>query len=107
MSRLVFQSQQATDLIIAGEFKDKMPQCIAQILDLSYPPIEPLAYTKREFQAIKQRTLPERFQLRLVNHGDILLQHGIDRRIFMLPVFFTVLNLSVNGMNNKARTDTL
>jgi len=43
------------DLIIVGEFEDKMPQRINKIFNLTSLPIEPLVYTEAEFEQMKER----------------------------------------------------
>jgi len=43
------------DLIIVGEFEDKMPQRINKIFNLTSLPIEPLVYTQAEFEQMKER----------------------------------------------------
>lgn len=42
------------DLIIVGDFKERFFQRIASILALTSLPIEPLVYTKEEFEEMKQ-----------------------------------------------------
>lgn len=42
------------DLIIVGDFKERFFQRIASVLDLTALPIEPLVYTKEEFEEMKQ-----------------------------------------------------
>jgi len=42
------------DLIIVGDFKERFFQRIASILNLTSLPIEPLVYTKEEFEEMKQ-----------------------------------------------------
>jgi predicted nucleotidyltransferase len=43
------------DLIIVGDFKERFFRRIANVLGLTSLPIEPLVYTKEEFEAMKQR----------------------------------------------------
>lgn len=43
------------DLIIVGEFENKMPQRINKIFNLTSLPIEPLVYTEAEFEQMKER----------------------------------------------------
>ena len=43
------------DLIIVGDFKERFFQRIANVLGITSLPIEPLVYTKEEFEAMKQR----------------------------------------------------
>lgn len=43
------------DLIIVGDFKDRFFRRIANVLDLTSLPIEPLVYTKEEFESMKHR----------------------------------------------------
>jgi predicted nucleotidyltransferase len=43
------------DLIIVGDFRERFFQRIANVLGLTSLPIEPLVYTKEEFEAMKQR----------------------------------------------------
>lgn len=38
------------DLVIVGDFKERFPYRIGKILELTHLPIEPLVYTKEEFQ---------------------------------------------------------
>ena len=38
------------DLLIIGNFKEKMPERISEILKLTDLPVEPLCYTKEEFE---------------------------------------------------------
>lgn len=42
------------DLIIVGEFKERFFQRIAHVLALTSLPIEPLVYTKEEFEEMKE-----------------------------------------------------
>ena len=42
------------DLIIVGDFKERFFRRIASVLGLTSLPIEPLVYTKEEFEAMKQ-----------------------------------------------------
>jgi predicted nucleotidyltransferase len=42
------------DLIIVGDFKERFFRRIANVLGLTSLPIEPLVYTKEEFEAMKQ-----------------------------------------------------
>lgn len=42
------------DLIIVGDFKERFFQRIANILALTSLPVEPLVYTKEEFEEMKQ-----------------------------------------------------
>jgi hypothetical protein len=42
------------DLIVVGEFKERFFQRIANILALTSLPIEPLVYTKEEFEEMKE-----------------------------------------------------
>lgn len=44
------------DLLIIGEFKGKMPERIMEIIKYTDLPIEPLCYTKKEFE--KMRNTP-------------------------------------------------
>ena len=41
------------DLLIIGNFKGKMPERISEILKLTDLPVEPLCYTKEEFERKK------------------------------------------------------
>ena len=43
------------DLIIVRDFKERFFQRIANVLGITSLPIEPLVYTKEEFEAMKQR----------------------------------------------------
>jgi predicted nucleotidyltransferase len=43
------------DLIIVGDFKERFFQRIVNVLGITSLPIEPLVYTKEEFEAMKQR----------------------------------------------------
>ena len=42
------------DVIIVGDFKERFFQRIANILALTSLPVEPLVYTKEEFEEMKQ-----------------------------------------------------
>ncbi len=42
------------DLIIVGDFKGRFFQRIANVLNLTSLPIEPLVYTKEEFEEMRQ-----------------------------------------------------
>lgn len=42
------------DLIIVGDFKERFFQRISSMLNLTSLPIEPLVYTKEEFEQMKQ-----------------------------------------------------
>ena len=42
------------DLIIVGDFKERFFQRIANILSLTSLPIEPLVYTREEFEEMKE-----------------------------------------------------
>lgn len=42
------------DLIVVGDFKGRFFQRIANVLDLTSLPIEPLVYTYEEFEEMKQ-----------------------------------------------------
>jgi predicted nucleotidyltransferase len=41
------------DLILIGDFEGKMPKRIDKILQLTDLPVEPLCYTKEEFERLK------------------------------------------------------
>lgn len=44
------------DLLIVGKFKEKrMPERIKKILDITSLPIEPLIYSEKEFEQMKNR----------------------------------------------------
>ena len=45
------------DLIIVGDFKERFFERIGKILDLTDLPIEPLVYTRDEFDAMKRDNL--------------------------------------------------
>ena len=42
------------DMIIVGDFKGRFFQRIASVLDLTTLPIEPLVYTKEEFEEMRE-----------------------------------------------------
>ena len=44
------------DLIIVGDFKGRFFQRIASVLNLTSLPIEPLVYTKEEFEEMKHQS---------------------------------------------------
>jgi predicted nucleotidyltransferase len=46
------------DLIIVGDFKERFHERIGRILALTDLPIEPLVYTRQEFEAMKQEGNP-------------------------------------------------
>lgn len=49
-----FTERSDIDLIIVGDFKGKMPERISEILKMTDLPIEPLCYTKEEFEKLKE-----------------------------------------------------
>lgn len=46
------------DLLIIGDFKERFFDRIGRILDLTDLPIEPLVYTKKEFEELKRSGNP-------------------------------------------------
>ena len=46
------------DLVIVGDFRERFLDRIGRILDLTDLPIEPLVYTREEFEQMKQSGNP-------------------------------------------------
>ena len=46
------------DLIIVGEFRERLFDRIGKVLDLTDLPIEPLVYTREEFEELKKSESP-------------------------------------------------
>jgi len=57
------------DLIIVGEFKEKLFERIQKIISLTDLPIEPLIYTPQEFKKLKKRNL---FIKKIISEAKIL-----------------------------------
>jgi len=51
-----FNETSDIDLIIVGDFSGRMHERIKRILDMPLLPIEPLVYTEKEFEKMKEKT---------------------------------------------------
>lgn len=58
------------DLVIVGDFKEKLPYRIGKILELTELPVEPLVYTEEEFQKMVDDENP--FIREVLKTGKIL-----------------------------------
>lgn len=51
-----FNETSDIDLIIVGDFSGRMHERVKRILDMTLLPIEPLVYTEKEFEKMKEKT---------------------------------------------------